>query len=240
MGLGIFREMSAKQIRLSQLQPSDTHAVNIPIEIQQSAQLSPGYQVIKRVLDIVITTLALLVLLPVFLAVALAIRFTSRGPIMYYSKRVGLNGEIFLFPKFRSMYVDADKHVEVLQLTNEKDGPIFKIKQDPRITRVGRFIRKYSLDELPQLFCVLSGKMTLVGPRPPIIKEVQQYDRYCLRRLAVKPGITCYWQIMGRSDLSFQEWMELDHKYIDEMSLKTDLYIMWRTPKEVICGRGAY
>ena len=138
------------------------------------------------------------------------------------------------------MYVDADKRLADLKNENEKDGPIFKMKNDPRITPVGRFLRKYSLDELPQLINVFKGDMSLVGPRPPIPHEVQQYDAYCLERLSVRPGLTCYWQIMGRSNLSFQEWMELDHRYLREMSVWTDLKILIKTPAAVLKGEGAY
>jgi lipopolysaccharide/colanic/teichoic acid biosynthesis glycosyltransferase len=138
------------------------------------------------------------------------------------------------------MYVDADRRLAELRGVNEKDGPIFKMKNDPRITPVGRFLRKFSLDELPQLFNVWRGDMSLVGPRPPIPHEVEQYDEYCLERLGVRPGLTCYWQIMGRSNLSFTEWMELDHRYLREMNLWTDLKILLKTPLAVLRGDGAY
>jgi lipopolysaccharide/colanic/teichoic acid biosynthesis glycosyltransferase len=138
------------------------------------------------------------------------------------------------------MYVDADRRLAELMHHNEKDGPIFKIKDDPRITPIGRFLRKFSLDELPQLVHVFSGTMSLVGPRPPLSREVDHYDNFALQRLSIKPGLTCYWQILGRSDLSFDAWMELDHRYIREMSLWTDLKILLKTPLSVFKGNGAY
>ena len=199
-----------------------------------------SYAFLKRTGDIVGSLILIALLAPVFLLIALAVRLTSPGPIRYKSQRVGLGGKVFEFWKFRSMYVDADDRRAALLEHNEKDGPIFKIKSDPRITPIGRFLRKSSLDELPQLFHVLFGQMSLVGPRPPLAHEVAEYDTYAMQRLSVKPGITCFWQVMGRSELSFQEWIDLDHKYLREMSLGTDLRILLRTPMAVIKGRGAY
>ena len=198
------------------------------------------YSHVKRLLDIVGSLLLIALFFPVFVLIALAVRLTSHGPIRYRCQRIGLGGKDFEFVKFRSMYVDAETRFETLRSDNEKDGPIFKMKHDPRITPVGRFLRKYSLDELPQLFNVLKGEMSLVGPRPPLPREVAQYDEFAMQRLSIKPGITCYWQIMGRSDLTFTEWMELDHKYMTEMSFWTDLKILLKTPWAVINGRGAY
>jgi len=145
-----------------------------------------------------------------------------------------------MFLKFRSMHTDAEARLEELRQQNEKDGPVFKIAKDPRIIPLGRFLRRSSLDELPQLIHVLMGQMTLVGPRPPIRHEVMQYDSEALERLSVKPGITCYWQIGGRSNLSFERWIELDRQYIRDMSLGTDLKILLRTPIAVFTGKGAY
>ncbi|MBS1705388.1 MAG: exopolysaccharide biosynthesis polyprenyl glycosylphosphotransferase [Armatimonadetes bacterium] len=194
----------------------------------------------KRVLDFIGALILLVLLFPIFFAIAVAVKITSPGPIFYKSTRVGLCGKKFAFIKFRSMRVDADRLLEQLKQHNEKDGPIFKMKGDPRITPVGRFLRKYSLDELPQLYSVLIGEMSLVGPRPPIPHEVEKYDEVTRTRLSVKPGITCYWQIMGRSNLSFEEWMELDRRYIREMSFWTDVKILLKTPYSVLKGEGAY
>lgn len=198
------------------------------------------YRKRKRGLDILGSLVLLVLFAPAMAIISLLIKLTSPGPVLYSSTRVGRGGRTFAFLKFRSMYVDADKRLEELSQANEKDGPIFKMKNDPRITPVGRFLRKYSLDELPQLLNVFKGDMSLVGPRPPIPHEVVQYDAYCQERLSVRPGLTCYWQIMGRSDLSFEEWMELDHRYLREMGLFTDLKILLRTPLAVLKGRGAY
>lgn len=194
----------------------------------------------KRLFDIVFSLFLLLIFAPLFVILALIVKLTSSGPVFYKSTRIGICGEKFAFIKFRSMRTDADKMLAQLQSANEKDGPIFKMKNDPRITSVGAFLRKYSLDELPQLMSVLTGEMSMVGPRPPLPSEVEQYDELTMQRLTVKPGITCYWQIMGRSSLTFDQWMELDRRYIKEMSFWKDLAIVAKTPLSVIRGDGAY
>jgi lipopolysaccharide/colanic/teichoic acid biosynthesis glycosyltransferase len=188
----------------------------------------------------VISLTALVLLLPIFLFLALTISCDSRGPILFKQKRVGQNGEEFWFYKFRSMVADAEARKLALQKMNEGAGPLFKIKNDPRLTRCGRWMRKFSLDELPQLINVLRGDMSLVGPRPALPTEVATYtDRY-RRRLAVKPGITGLWQIMGRSDLSFDRAIELDIEYIESMSIPLYLQILIRTVPAVISAKGAY
>jgi lipopolysaccharide/colanic/teichoic acid biosynthesis glycosyltransferase len=192
------------------------------------------------VFDVAGASILLLLFMPFYIICALAVKMTSRGPIFYAGSRVGLGGKPFMFVKFRSMYLDADKRLEELLSQNEKEGPIFKIQNDPRITPIGGFLRKYSLDELPQIFHVFTGEMSLVGPRPPLPREVALYDDYAMERLSVKPGLTCYWQICGRSKLSFAEWMDLDHRYIEQMSLWTDLKILIKTPICVLKGDGAY
>ncbi|MCC6402702.1 MAG: sugar transferase [Fimbriimonadaceae bacterium] len=199
-----------------------------------------NYRKRKRILDILGSTMLLILLFPVFLVIATLVRLTSKGPVFYVSERVGLCGKVFPFYKFRSMYVDADKRLGELSDQNDREGPIFKMKDDPRVTPIGKFMRKYSLDELPQLLNVFLGHMSLVGPRPPIPKEVAQYDEYMLKRLSVRPGITCYWQVMGRSDLTFEQWMELDHRYLQEMSVWVDLKLLVLTPLAVLRGDGAY
>ncbi len=198
------------------------------------------YRVWKRGFDLAFSLLLLTLLLPLFLVLALLVKLTSKGPIFYASTRIGRCGKPFRFLKFRSMYQDADKRLADLLAHNEKDGPIFKMKDDPRITPIGRILRKYSLDELPQLIHVVRGEMSMVGPRPPVPREVEQYDEFARQRLTIKPGITCYWQIQGRSKLSFEEWMELDNKYIQDMSFWTDVKILVQTPLAVIRGEGAY
>jgi exopolysaccharide biosynthesis polyprenyl glycosylphosphotransferase len=193
----------------------------------------------KRAFDLFEAAVALLVLSPIFLVVAVAIRLESPGPIFFRQRRVGVYGREFNLYKFRSMYQDAEARLESLRARNEVSGPVFKMRDDPRVTRVGRFIRRASIDELPQFWNVLRGEMSVVGPRPPLPSEVKQYERWQLRRLSVKPGITCTWQVSGRSQISFEQWMELDLRYIDSWSLWQDVKILARTIPAVLTGRGA-
>jgi exopolysaccharide biosynthesis polyprenyl glycosylphosphotransferase len=193
----------------------------------------------KRAFDVVVSAVALVLLAPVFAAVALAIRLDSRGPVFFRQNRVGMNGREFFLYKFRSMAVDAEQRLAALRALNEASGPVFKIKADPRITRVGRFIRKASIDELPQFWNVLKGEMSIVGPRPPLPSEVVQYERWQRRRLSMRPGITCVWQISGRSDIDFKVWMALDLQYIDNWSLWEDTKIFFKTIPVVLIGKGA-
>jgi exopolysaccharide biosynthesis polyprenyl glycosylphosphotransferase len=193
----------------------------------------------KRLLDIVGALAAIIVFMPVMIATAIAIRLESPGPILFRQVRSGKNGRKFVMYKFRSMCADAErKKAELLHL-NEMDGPVFKIRRDPRITRVGAFIRKSSIDELPQFFNVLLGTMSMVGPRPPLPSEVAQYEPWQRRRLSVRPGITGMWQVSGRNAIDFQKWMELDLAYIDNWSLWLDLKILFRTLPAVIARSGA-
>jgi exopolysaccharide biosynthesis polyprenyl glycosylphosphotransferase len=194
---------------------------------------------VKRAIDLVGATLGIVVLAPIMLCTFLAIKLTSRGPALFRQTRVGVNGRLFTLFKFRSMVQNAEQLRAGLEERNEQNGPVFKIKNDPRVTPVGRFLRKYSLDELPQLFNVLRGDMSLVGPRPPIPSEVLQYDWWQRRRLSVRPGITCIWQVSGRNSIGFDRWMELDLQYIDGWTLGMDMKIMAKTVKEVFRGSGA-
>lgn len=187
------------------------------------------YSFIKRVIDIVGSLVGLIVLSPILLIVAILIKFDSKGPILFSQIRVGKNGNKFKMYKFRSMVVDAEELKEKLQEKNERKGPMFKMKDDPRVTKVGKFIRKTSIDELPQLINILKGEMSIVGPRPSLPKEVAQFEEWMLERLEVKPGLTCYWQVEGRDDIGFREWMELDVKYIRERNLKIDVILIFRT-----------
>ena len=198
-------------------------------------------QRIKRVLDLVTALAGLVLLSPLFLLVALLVKVTSPGPIFYACEYVGLRGRRFRGYKFRSMFSDADaKKVELSHLNHVK-GPAFKIRNDPRVTWIGRFLRKYSVDELPQLWNVVRGDMSLVGPRPPLPEEYAQYKPWQTGKLAVVPGITCYWQIEGRSEITdFDDWALLDLKYIGDWSLLTDTLILLRTIPAVIRGHGAY
>lgn len=195
---------------------------------------------LKRVLDVVLAGLGLIASLPFWLVIVIAIRLDSPGSPIFVQERVGHHGRHFRFYKFRSMYVDAEQRLTELQLQNEVSGPVFKIRRDPRITRVGAWLRRTSLDELPQLINVLKGDMSLVGPRPPLPWEVEQYRPSDAIRLSVKPGLTCLWQINGRSELSFDQWMEYDREYISNMSLWQDLTILVRTVRAVLTMTGAY
>jgi lipopolysaccharide/colanic/teichoic acid biosynthesis glycosyltransferase len=179
-------------------------------------------------------------LAPLFGLVAAAIKLTSPGPVIFRQKRVGLNGRLFDMYKFRSMYSHAELELEKLKELNEMNGPAFKMKDDPRITGVGRFLRRFSLDELPQLWNVFMGEMSLVGPRPPIPGEVSLYERKNRRRLSMRPGLTCIWQVSGRNEIKdFESWVKLDLEYIDNWSLLQDLVLLFRTIPAVIFGTGA-
>lgn len=195
---------------------------------------------IKRFLDF-ITSLFLVVLLsPIFIIIWLLVKFDSKGAGFFVQKRVGLNGRTFNMYKFRTMYLNSDLKKDDLNLENEMTGPVFKIKDDPRVTNIGKFLRKFSLDELPQLFNVLIGEMSLVGPRPPVVSEVNLYLRHHRRRLSMRPGLTCIWQVSGRNNINkFEDWVKLDLKYIDNWSLFNDFRILVKTIPEVFLGKGS-
>jgi exopolysaccharide biosynthesis polyprenyl glycosylphosphotransferase len=194
----------------------------------------------KRMLDIALALLLLVIGLPVILAIAVAIKLTSGGTVLYRQTRCGLNGRLFTLYKFRTMEEGAHEKRRELLALNEMTGPAFKLRRDPRVTWLGRFLRRFSLDELPQLWNVLKGEMSLVGPRPPIPEEVAQYQPWQRRRLAMKPGLTCLWQISGRSDTTdFNQWMQLDLEYIDSWTPTLDVKILLKTIPVVLSGRGA-
>jgi exopolysaccharide biosynthesis polyprenyl glycosylphosphotransferase len=193
----------------------------------------------KRLIDGFVSIVVLILLLPLMLTVAILIKLTSPGPVFFSQYRVGMNQRQFRLYKFRSMVVDAEARKVELQHLNQRDGPAFKMDNDPRMTKIGRFIRRLSIDELPQLFNVLSGEMSLVGPRPPLPEEVKRYEWLFRKRLSVKPGITCIWQISGRNSVSFEDWMEMDHQYIENWSLGLDLKILVKTIPAVLFGSGA-
>jgi exopolysaccharide biosynthesis polyprenyl glycosylphosphotransferase len=193
----------------------------------------------KRAMDIIVAILAIIVLSPFFVLTALLVKLTSRGPLIFKQTRVGEGGKTFTCYKFRSMVTEAENLKRQLMHLNEASGPVFKMKNDPRVTPVGRYIRKLSLDELPQLFNVLQGHMSIVGPRPPVPSEVELYTERVRGRLAVKPGVTCLWQISGRSDIPFEQWVEMDLEYIENMTLWGDFVILLKTIPVVILGRGA-
>lgn len=196
---------------------------------------------VKRMLDIIVSLAMIILLIPLFVAVAILIKLESKGGVIYRQIRVGKDGQHFTFYKFRSMFVDAEKRKsQILDQNDSSDGVIFKMKNDPRITRIGRFIRKYSIDELPQLFNVLEGSMSLVGPRPPLPTEVAQYTLDERKRLHIKPGITCIWQVSGRSDIPFKKQVLLDEQYIKNHGLLKDIAILLKTIPAILTGKGAY
>lgn len=199
-----------------------------------------GVYMIKRALDVVVAALALLAFAPFALLIAAAIRVDDPGPVFFRQSRVGRDGQEFKMVKFRSMRIDAEARLAELQAQNDGAGPLFKLKSDPRVTRVGRILRKYSIDEIPQFWNVLVGDMSVVGPRPPLPAEVTAYDGTVFRRLYIKPGITGPWQVGGRSDLSWDESVRIDLRYVENWSVMNDLQIMWRTAKVMVAPSGAY
>ncbi len=212
----------------------------IPLIGIKQVSLNTVQRAVTRGIDILVASVVLFIGLPLWICIALAIRINSRGPIIYGQKRVGINGKLFDFYKFRSMYQDADKVLSALIAQNEAQGPLFKMRDDPRRTPVGRFLRRTTLDEYPQLINVLKGEMSLVGPRPPLPREVAQYEEWQKGRLAIKPGLTGLWQVRGRSDLSFDEGVLMDLYYIENWSLRLYFQILLRTIPAVLLRRGAY
>ncbi len=215
-------------------------SAEIPAIVVESVPESTAYRISRRVFDLVLGSFILLLVAPVAPFLALMIRLDSRGPVLYRQTRVGLGGRCFTFYKFRSMYSGSDRKQEELAALNEQAGPIFKIREDPRITPVGRFLRRSSLDEIPQILNVLKGDMSIVGPRPALPAEVAKYESWQRRRLEAKPGLTCLWQISGRSHIGFDEWMRLDLEYLRTRSMWTDVVILFKTVPAVMARRGAY
>jgi len=196
----------------------------------------------KRAIDVTVSLAALVALLPLFAVVALLIWLTDRGPVLYWQQRVGRHGRVFRFPKFRSMVMNAEALVDKLSRDNQHgaEGVTFKMRADPRITWIGRIIRRTSIDELPQLWCVLVGDMSLVGPRPALPREVARYTLADRRRLEAVPGLTCHWQVQGRSEIPFPRQVELDVEYIEQGNLAVDIKLLGQTIPAVVTGRGAY
>jgi len=205
------------------------HIRNKEVLFDQYIESKKIYSILKRCMDIICSLLGLIILSPLLLIVAVCIKIESKGPAIFTQDRVGLDGKVFKLYKLRSMINKAEELKCRLEKNNEMDGPMFKIRNDPRVTKVGRFIRKTSIDELPQLINVLKGEMSLVGPRPSLQNEVEEFENWMLKRLAVKPGLTCYWQVSGRNDIDFKEWMELDIKYIKERSIWIDIKLIFKT-----------
>ncbi|MVB10730.1 UDP-glucose:undecaprenyl-phosphate glucose-1-phosphate transferase [Caprobacter fermentans] len=219
-----------------------TAACEVPAQAYPllSENRTQAYEFFKRFFDITLSIMGIVFLLPLFFLTACAIKLDSRGPVIYTQMRAGRNGKPFKLYKFRSMCPDAEEQLKNIRYLNEADGPVFKISNDPRVTRVGRFIRKGSIDELPQLINILKGEMSIVGPRPPLFREVEQYTPYQMQRLRVTPGLTCYWQISGRSNVSFERWVSLDLQYIRERCLWIDFKTILKTVPAVLFGMGAY
>ncbi len=226
---------------------TETSAPEIEIDLRLYVENDAGLLgasrlsfLIKRAVDIAGSIIALILVSPLLLVTAIAVTLTSPGPPIFRQTRVGIDGRRFSFYKFRSMRVSAEQERDQLVDLNERAGPIFKIKDDPRITKVGWLTRRSSIDELPQLWNVLRGDMSLVGPRPPLPEEVEQYSAWEDQRLRVKPGITCIWQVSGRSDLDFETWVAMDIEYIERWRLWLDIVLLAKTIPAVLSGRGAY
>jgi exopolysaccharide biosynthesis polyprenyl glycosylphosphotransferase len=237
--VGIVFRLNTQLINNSSV-PNEIHSFDslafITYQNKPSNEFALGW---KYVFDFSFSLLVIILWMPIFILIGFAIKLTSKGPIIFKQRRVGLHGREFFIYKFRTMMVDAEKMQAAIMDQNEANGPVFKIKNDPRITSVGKFLRKTSLDELPQFFNVIKGDMSLVGPRPPIMNEVNQYKPWQLRRLSMRPGITCTWQILPhRNKVSFEEWMKLDLQYIDSWSLQQDLLLTFKTVRAVIMGSG--
>jgi exopolysaccharide biosynthesis polyprenyl glycosylphosphotransferase len=231
LALNFFPHAKAK-VRLSEFD-------GIPFLTFFTGPGNPLLLLAKRSIDVAVSGLLLLFGWPLVLALGLAIKISSRGSVLFSQTRCGLNGRRFTLYKFRTMVEGAEERMHEVEHLNEMDGPVFKVARDPRVTPVGRLLRKFSLDELPQLWNVLRGDMSLVGPRPPIPEEVAQYERWQRRRLSMKPGLTCLWQVNGRNDVDFSSWMALDLEYIDTWSLGLDMRILLKTIPVVLSGRGA-
>ena len=235
---GVPFALPAYSLRLKRALPVDNRTVSDGYLHFTSLKSQPTARVAKRVLDIAGSAAALWVLAPLLSLVAVLVKVTSRGPVFFRQPRVGHHGRMFNMLKFRSMVTGAEVLQRALENQNEQSGPVFKIRRDPRVTPLGRILRKFSIDELPQLVNVLRGDMTLVGPRPPVAKEVAQYEPWQLRRLSVVPGLTCIWQVSGRNEIGFKDWMYLDLRYIDHWSLGQDLSLLLKTVPTVVAGRG--
>lgn len=199
------------------------------IEYRSEYSKTIMYFVTKRIIDLLGSIIGLILLSPILIITAIVIKLDSKGPIFFIQERVGKNGEYFNMYKFRSMVIDAEEKLYQLKDKNEMSGPMFKMKNDPRVTRVGSFIRRTSIDELPQLFNVLKGEMSLVGPRPNLPREVIKFTDYQKDKLLAQPGITCYWQVMGRNNIDFEQWIELDIKYVRDRSTWVDIKLIFKT-----------
>ena len=237
---GIKLRFMADVFNLDMVNISLTVVGDLPLLTMEPVAQDESKLFLKRLFDIIVVTISMPIVLPILAFTALAVKLDSPGPAIFVQQRVGLRKHLFSMFKFRSMYIDAEEKLKEIEHLNEADGPIFKMKNDPRVTRVGKFIRKASLDELPQLFNVLRGEMSLVGPRPMSIRDVDLFNKGIQRkRFSVKPGLTCIWQISGRSNLTFDQWLELDLQYISTWSLWLDFMILFKTIPVVLFSKGA-
>ena len=237
--IGVIFRLHSQLLNMSTTRVELNHFDEVPFITYKNTPSNRFALSWKFIFDFAISSVVMLLWLPFLFIIGLTVKITSKGPVIFKQKRVGLRGREFFMYKFRTMVQDAEKLQNKFMAQNEMDGPVFKIKNDPRITMVGKFLRKTSLDELPQFFNVIKGDMSLVGPRPPIMREVKQYESWQLRRLSMRPGITCSWQVSPhRNRISFEEWMKLDLNYIDNWSLKQDLLLTIKTIRTVIMGSG--
>lgn len=237
--IGVVFRLQSAFFQMSSTQTQLNYFDNVPFLTFINTPSNKSAHQWKTVVDLLGSGLILIIWAPVLLFIIILIKVTSRGPVIFKQKRIGLRGREFDIYKFRTMIQDAEKLRPLLEAQNEMDGPVFKIKNDPRITLIGKFLRKTGLDEVPQFFNVLRGDMSLVGPRPPLASEVAQYERWQLRRLSMRPGITCIWQIApNRNTITFEEWMKLDLQYIDSWSLKIDFVLMLKTIQAIARGSG--
>lgn len=237
-GLKVHVAVNLFDLKFSRAKQTDLHG--FPLLAFESTPEKLGHLFLKRICDFILSGVALVILAPVFIIITVIIKMSSDGPVFYKQLRCGLYGRKFNFYKFRTMIKDAESKLKDLLIYNEMKGPVFKMANDPRVTGIGKWLRKFSLDELPQLWNVLKGDMSLVGPRPPLPHEVENYDNWQRRRLSMRPGITCLWQISGRNEIvDFNEWMKLDLQYIDNWSLWLDLKILFKTIPVVLLGVGA-
>jgi exopolysaccharide biosynthesis polyprenyl glycosylphosphotransferase len=237
--VGVVFRLNSQLINMSSTPSEINHFDSIPFITYQNKPSNEFALSWKYVFDFTFSFVVIILWMPIFILIGIMIKLTSKGPIIFKQKRVGLHGREFNIYKFRTMFVDAEKMQAQIMHQNEMSGPVFKIKNDPRINKVGKFLRKTSMDELPQFFNVLKGDMSLVGPRPPIMNEVNQYKAWQLRRLSMRPGITCTWQIMPhRNKISFEDWMKLDLQYIDNWSLQQDFLLTFKTLRAVLMGSG--
>jgi exopolysaccharide biosynthesis polyprenyl glycosylphosphotransferase len=237
-GLRVNIAVNLFDFKFSKAKQTDLHG--FPLLVFERTPEKLGLMFIKRLFDFIVSGVGLIILMPAFIVVAVLIKITSKDPVFFKQVRCGLFGRKFMFYKFRTMVSDAESKLNDLLKQNEMEGPVFKMTNDPRVTKVGKFLRKFSIDELPQLWNVLIGDMSLVGPRPPLPKEVEKYDNWQRRKLSMRPGITCLWQVGGRSEIvNFKEWMRLDLEYIDNWSFGLDFKILFKTIPVVLFGIGA-